>query len=291
MARVSLAGAKQLGIALAWILLFAVVGGLVTVGISAAVPGWGGQRWFVVRTGLCEVIGFGVATWLVGRQLNKQSWQRMGWGKGGEGEPRRLGVSLLRGAALGALMAALAVALAFVLDRASVRVTGDWSAWPGVALPLALGLVLAALGEELAFRGYPLRRLADAVGPVPAMVLLAALFGLAHSRNPNATLLSVVNVGLAAIWLSFAFFSSGGMALAWGAHFGWNAGLALLFDAPVSGYQFQVPVVEYTPGAHPWVDGGAFGPEGGIVSTIALVVGTLVIISRGGRLKQPALAA
>ena len=282
MARVSFEGVKRLGIALAWILLFFVIGVLITVGISAVIPGWGGQRWFVARAGLFEVMGFGVATYVVGRLLNRQTWARMGWHR--DALPR-----LLRGTGLGGLMAAFAIALAFVIDRATVRITGDWTAWPSVALPLLVGLVLAALGEELAFRGYPLRRLADAVGPVPAMLVLAVAFGLAHAGNPNATVLSIVNVALAAIWLSFAFFSAGGMALAWGAHFGWNAGLAILFDAPVSGYSFKVPVVEYTPGAHPWVDGGAFGPEGGIVTTIALIAGTLAIIGRGGRLKQPRL--
>src|SRR5438445_583297 len=122
-------------------------------------------------------------------------------------------------------------------------------------------------------------------GAPPAMLILALLFGIAHARNPSATVFSTVNVALAAVWLSFAFFSAGGMALAWGLHFGWNAGLAILFDAPVSGYAFQVPVVEYTPGGHAWVDGGPFGPEGGIVTTIVLIAGTLAVI--GARVKQP----
>ena len=85
--------------------------------------------------------------------------------------------------------------------------------------------------------------------------------------------------------LAVAFFSYGGMGYAWGLHFGWNAGLALLFDAPVSGYRFQVPAVEYSPGRHAWVDGGAFGPEGGIVATIVLTAGTLAVI--GSRFTQP----
>jgi hypothetical protein len=75
------------------------------------------------------------------------------------------------------------------------------------------------------------------------------------------------------------------MALAWGLHFGWNAGLALAFDAPVSGYVFRVPAIEYEPGAHAWVDGGTFGPEGGIVGTIVLIAGILAVIGR--RVKQP----
>jgi membrane protease YdiL (CAAX protease family) len=281
MARVSFEDVKRVGIALAWILLYAAIGLGITIGIAELVPWWGGQRWFVFRTGAFEVIGFLVATIVVGKLLNKYSWDRMGW----HTQPGGVMPRVLRGVGLGALMAMLAIGLAFVLDRATVRITGDWSAWPRVVLPLAVGLVLAALGEELMFRGYPLRRLADAIGAPAAMVILALLFSIAHAKNPNATFFSTVNVALAAIWLSFAFFSAGGMALAWGLHFGWNAGLAILFDAPVSGYAFRVPAIEYTPGSHPWVDGGAFGPEGGIVTTIVLIAGTVAVI--GARVKQP----
>jgi len=281
MARVSFADVKRVGIALAWLLLYAAIGLGVTIGISALVPGLGGPTWYVFRNGAYEVIGFLVATVVVGHLLNKYSWDGMGW----HAQPGGLMPRLFRGIGLGALMAMLAIGLAFVIDRATVHYTGDWSLWPRVVPPLALGLVLAALGEELMFRGYPLRRLADAIGPLPAMLILAVLFGLAHAKNDNATFFSTVNVALAAVWLSFAFFSTGGMALAWGLHFGWNAGLAILFDAPVSGYEFQVPVVEYTPGRHPWVDGGPFGPEAGIVTTIVLFAGTLAVI--GTRWKQP----
>jgi len=193
---------------------------------------------------------------------------------------------LLRGVGLGALMAALAVGLAFVIDHTTVHLTGNWGIWPQVALPIMVGLVLAALAEELMFRGYPMRRLADAIGAPAAIAVFALLFGLAHAGNPNATPFSTVNVALAAVWLSFAFFSTGGMALAWGLHFGWNAGLSMLFDAPVSGFKFvDVPGVDYLSGRHIWVDGGAFGPEGGIVTTIVMIAGTLAVI--GARVKQP----
>ena len=283
MARVSFADVKRIGIALAWIILFAAIAIGVTIGIAEVVPGWGGRVWFVARTGVYEVVGFGLATWVVGRWLNKHSWAQLGWRR--EAFPKAFA-----GAGLGALMAVVAIGLAVVLDGARVHVTGDWSVWPRVALPLALGLVFAALGEELGFRGYPLRRLANAIGVLPAMLLLALLFGLAHARNPSATVFSTVNVALAAIWLSFAFFSAGGMPFAWGAHFGWNAGLAILFDAPVSGYTFQVPVVEYTPGSRAWVDGGAFGPEGGVVATIALAVGIVYLLTRTGGFAEQAAA-
>lgn len=283
MARVSFAAVKGAGISLAWLLLFVVIGAAVTIGVSMLVPGWGGRRWFLARNGAYEVIGFGLATVVVGRLLNKYSWERMGW----RADPTHGGIvlRLLRGVGLGAVMAAIAVALAFVFDKAQVRILFDWGFWLSVSLPLAVGLVLAALGEELIFRGYPLRRLADGVGALPAMLVIALGFALAHAGNANFTTLALLNIFLAGVWLSFAFFSTGGMLLAWAAHFGWNAALALGFDAPVSGYKFEVPMVEYTPGNHAWVDGGAFGPEGGIVTTIVLVAGTLAVI--GKRVKQP----
>jgi len=283
MARVSFAGLKQLGIALAWLVLFAVISVGVIIGLAEVVPGWGGSTWFLARNGIFGVIGFGVATIVVGRLLNKRSWYEMGW------RPRT-GASFAHGLALGAAMATLAILLAVMLG-ARVSFTGDWNVWAGIALPLIVGLVFAALGEELAFRGYPLQRLADAVGVIPAMLVVAVLFGLAHTGNDNATTFAIINISLAAIWLSLAFFSTGGMGLAWGAHLGWNAGLAVLFDAPVSGFEFQVPVVEYTPGNHAWVDGGAFGPEGGVVTTIVLIAGTLYLLTRRALFSAPELGS
>ncbi len=257
-----------------------MIGVVITIGLSRLVPGWGGRDWFLVRNGAYELIGFAAATVVVGRLIDQHSWEQLGWRSDG-----RLALRLARGMGIGALMAALAIGLALALDGATVTLTHDGSRWLGVALPLVIGLLCLALAEELMFRGYPLRRLADAIGPAPALLVISIGFAAAHAGNPDIGRIALANIWLAGVWLSVAFFSTGGMALAWGLHFGWNAGLALLFDAPVSGYAFNVPAVEYAPGAHRWMDGGAFGPEGGAVTTIVMIAGTLAII--GARWKQP----
>jgi hypothetical protein len=274
--------AKRLGIALAWVVAFGAVAiaGSALLNVLNPVPTT--SPWWLAANSGGQAIAFLLATWLVGLRLNKHSWDQMGWHTGG-GE--RLWGRIRRGVGLGVVMAALAIGLSFIGSRATVHLTGDWQRWLVLAPPLAAGLVVAALTEELAFRGYPMRRFADAVGPWAAIILLSVPFGLLHLQNPNATVFSSVNVVLAGVWLSFAFFSYGGMGYAWGLHFGWNAALALLFDAPVSGYRFQVPAVDYSPGTRAWVDGGAFGPEGGIVATIVLIAGTLAVI--GSRFTQP----
>lgn len=283
MARVSFEGVKQVLIAVAWVMAFAAVGIAISVVLNSVLAVHQSSPWWLAATSAGQAIGFVAATALVGWKLNKYSWDRMGWRRWGGGAD--LGVSFPGGVILGVVMAAIAIGLASVASGARVRLTGDWFRWPAIALPLGVGLLCAALTEELLFRGYPLRRLADAVGPWMAMALLVVPFGLAHIGNPNAGAFGIINVMLAGVWLSFAFFSAGGMAYAWGLHFGWNAGLAMIFDAPVSGYRWQVPAVEYFAGARPWVDGGAFGPEAGLVATIVLIAGTLAVL--GSRFTQP----
>jgi CAAX protease family protein len=276
---------KATGVAVAWIVAFALVGVTAGWGLSQ-VPLHPDPRWSLVWSSLPWATGFGLATWLVGRALERRSWAALGW------RPQTgLPVALCGGTVVGAVMAACAVGLAVVAGRAGVTVTGDWSGWGAAALPLVVGFLIAALAEELVFRGYPLRRLADAVGPVPATALGAVGFGLLHLGNPGATGFSTVNVALAGVWLACAFFSPGAMPLAWGAHFGWNATLALGFEAPVSGYAFPIPAVAYHAGAHGWVDGGAFGPEGGIVATVVMLAGTAALVAWSRRVPAAEPAA
>jgi hypothetical protein len=272
--------AKRAALAVAWIALYAGVGLALWWVLWRLNPLAAHSPWRDATVWLSGCAAFLFATWLVGIRLAKQTWDHWGW-HAREGLAR----PWLTGVGLGLLMAALAVALAFVASRATVRLTGDWPRYLTVATPLAATLAGAALLEELWFRGYPLRRLANATGPWAALTVVSLGFAAAHLRNPELGAIGLLNIALAGVWLSFAFFSPAAMPLAWGLHFGWNAGLGLVFDAPVSGWRLRVPGVEYTPGKLAWVDGGLFGPEGGVVATIVLIAGTLAVL--GGRFKQP----
>src|SRR2546428_2422933 len=129
-------------------------------------------------------------------------------------------------------MASVAVGLAVAAGRAAVTARGGWPAWSAAALPLGAGFLLAALTEELMFRGYPLRRLANAVGAGPATALGALGFGLAHLGNPGATAFSTLNVALAGVWLARAVFFPGGLPPRGGAPFRREAAPAVGVPAP-----------------------------------------------------------
>ena len=51
-------------------------------------------------------------------------------------------------------------------------------------------IAVLALGVEVAFRGYPYRRLIAAIGPVWATIVLSVVYGIAATTNPESTLLS-----------------------------------------------------------------------------------------------------
>lgn len=62
--------------------------------------------------------------------------------------------------------------------------------------------LLIAIGEEVMFRGLLLRRALERIGPVPAMLLSAVLFGMMHLANG----LTGAGMGGAAQQALFAFF-------------------------------------------------------------------------------------
>lgn len=200
---------------------------------------------------------------------------RLGWASWRMiGVPRlRVGLrALVAGAGIGALMALCALSIAGLVGSAEVSFTGEpIAALLKAIVRLGFVLLLAALSEELLFRGYPLARLSQTVGKVGGSLILAVAFALAHLWNPDVSGMGLVNIGLAALVLSAAFFTPGGLAAAWGVHWGWNAGLGLLADAPVSGIRFELPVLEFAPGGPVWLTGGWFGPEGGLAATLALL--------------------
>jgi CAAX protease family protein len=207
--------------------------------------------------------------------LGRTSWQELGW-HGGMADARSLGGGLVLGVAMGGVTVLLVVGLggaglAFTGESLALYLKDAW-VW-GVAL------VVAGLSEELWFRGYPLARLAGAAGKVWASVVLSAGFAALHLLNPSVSPLGVLNIGLASLVLSAAFLSPGGLPFAWGLHTGWNAGLGLLADAPVSGIEMHMAGVEFSPGSRGWFTGGSFGPEGGIAATIVMGA-TLIWLAR-----------
>jgi membrane protease YdiL (CAAX protease family) len=235
-----------------------------------------------IVAGICQLLGFALATWLVGFRALRLRRADLRWFT-----PRAGARGLALGLAVGAAAAAVAL-LASVLLAGSHWSRDDGGVGEYLAQVVKTSLVLApaALSEEIMFRGIPLVLLAAAIGRGTALVVVAGLvFALFHAINPGITPLGLGNIALAGIFLGVAFYAPGGLWTAFGAHLGWNATLAAL-DAPVSGLPFSIPFIDYRAGEPVWLSGGRFGPEGGLLATGAITA-ALLVIARWARSDHP----
>ncbi len=179
---------------------------------------------------------------------------------------RNLAVGVLGG--IGAALVVLVLPLLFrVADLEPVP--NEQFRWPS-ALFVSIVLLFGAVGEEMLFRGYMFQVLVKAIGPFATILPMSVLFGLAHSDNLNFSWLALLNTVLWGIVLGYAFLLSGDLWLPIGLHFGWNWTLPWFganlsgFTMGVTGYYMHWKVGEL------W-SGGAYGPEGGLLTSVTVV--------------------
>lgn len=198
------------------------------------------------------------------------------------------GGDFAKGAGLAAII--LAAIFAFSLATNSIRVEGFARPAPegaGVTTYL-LGAVFAFLMvgvyEELMFRGYILQRLNERAGRIASIVASSVMFALLHAANPGADAFGIFNTTIIAVILCVLYFRTRSLWMPIGFHFAWNFFLGHVYSLPVSGMPVygMLKVVEIDPDSR--LTGGSYGPEAGLVCTIALVAwGAWLIWRRAAR--------
>ncbi len=190
------------------------------------------------------------------------------------------GGEALRDAALGIGFGVAAVSVVVGVVALAGRVRLEYAGAHSAALLLSLwALVAAAMVEEVTFRGYPLHRLMEAVGTPVAVAITSCLFGLAHLRNPHASLWGAVNTAEIGVLLALAYVRTRSLWLPWGIHFGWNVALGLGYGLVVSGYsEFSVLVIGSAQGPR-WLTGGEYGIEASATATAIIAVAILVLVA------------
>lgn len=195
-----------------------------------------------------------------------------------QGLPRRQGWR--REAGLGAAVGwslALVCVLALVVDGgiAVVLILQPY-AWGWLLVDL-LFFALAAMAEEVAFRGYGFQRFVDAVGPLGASLGFAAYYAIVQALLPGANHASIA-VSLAfSLVLSAAYLRTRALWVSWGLNFAWKASRALIFGLAVSGIGSFSPVVQGDPMGPFWVTGGGYGLDGSWFAFFVLLAAIPVV--------------
>ena len=186
-----------------------------------------------------------------------------------------LDAPVARSIVVGFLLGAALISLAVLVLALGGLTTFQWRMNGAMLQAAVMQFVLfavAALHEEVAFRGYPFQRLIESIGPMPAVIVLGALFAVPHIGNPNSSLFSAFNTAGAGALLAAAYLLTRSLWFVWGIHWGWNFVLAVVYGLSVSGFDTDGPVDGMVKGPQ-WLTGGAYGVEGGASGTIAIAVG------------------
>ncbi len=177
------------------------------------------------------------------------------------------------GLLVGAVMMTVVVGLLVGFGLYDVTGPRASSAWGMISVAIFSGSM-----EELVFRAIILRLLMRAFGAWWALAISAALFGLMHLGNDNATLTAAFAITIEAGLMLAAFYMlTGRLWMSVGVHAAWNFAQGWIWGARVSGIEVKESLYLSGPkaGAPEWLSGGAFGPE---ASVPAMVVGTGVAI-------------
>jgi Predicted metal-dependent membrane protease len=213
--------------------------------------------------------------WLCGKYLEKLPFKELGASFSG-----LWFVNLLLGLVIGAVTLMIAVGLSMIF--ASTRFVSAEFATNDILYSLAVSgavFFIGAAAEEALFRGYILQTFARSNLAWFAIILTALFFGIVHLGNPGAGPLSSLNTALAGIWFGVAYLKTRDLWFVTGLHFIWNWMQGSVFGIEVSGLTKIVthPVLKEIETGPTWIGGGNYGLEGGIVTTIAIIISTVAI--------------
>ncbi|ERI91646.1 CAAX amino terminal protease family protein [Clostridiales bacterium oral taxon 876 str. F0540] len=138
--------------------------------------------------------------------------------------------------------------------------------------------ILVGFKEELLSRGYSITALNQMKRPWLSILISSLMFSALHLLNPNVKALGLINIVFVGILFGYMFVKTNNLWMPIGYHITWNYFQGNVFGFAVSGNEahgiYNINVLKDN-----ILTGGAFGPEAGILTTIVIAIGILVVWS------------
>ncbi|MEI3607344.1 CPBP family intramembrane glutamic endopeptidase [Pseudogracilibacillus sp. SE30717A] len=133
--------------------------------------------------------------------------------------------------------------------------------------------ILVGFFEEMFFRGYVMKTMMERGNNKWLIYIVSALiFSIAHATNPNVSIFGLINIVLVGLLFAYMFDVTRSLLLPIGFHITWNFFQGNVFGFAVSGTApYGMYKIEMT-STNDLFTGGAFGPEGGALATILILL-------------------
>lgn len=228
-----------------------------------------------------------ISVWIAGRFIDRRKFRSFGFSLS-----RSWWTDLAFGLGLGTLLMAVIFLVEWTVGWIEIQgiqlnLVNGQSLLTTVLIPLLLFIVIGFY-EELFNRGYLIKNISESLtgsifspryAVLTAFMINAVVFALLHLSNPNSSIRTALNISLAGLFLGSAYLFTGELAIPIGLHISWNFFQGVVFGFPVSGAAFSsLSLFKITQlGPDLWT-GGQFGPEGGLLGTLVMLLGTGLII-------------
>ena len=135
--------------------------------------------------------------------------------------------------------------------------------------------LVAAMIEEVMFRGYILNNLMEYGNKYVALLISSVLFALIHGLNPNLSIIAMVNLAIAGVVLGITYIYTKNIWYPVFLHVSWNYFQGPIYGFEVSGTEAKSIIMQEVSG-NELITGGSFGFEGSIILTVLMIVMIIV---------------
>lgn len=186
---------------------------------------------------------------------------------------KEFGLGLFLGGASMAIIFIILLLMGQISLKSSLLIP-DFSIY---SLTFLIMFILVGFSEEIFFRGYVMKTMEERHNSKWLVYVMSALiFSLFHGMNPNVSVFGLINIGLVGLLFSYMYDATKSLWMPIGYHITWNYFQGNVFGFPVSGTDPHGLYQITTDGSAKLFTGGSFGPEGGLIATILIILGVFV---------------
>jgi len=222
-----------------------------------------GIKFIVELSGLIFVLGI---TWIFRRYIDNKSFVSMGYSIKGR----------LKDCIYGILTGFVLISIGFlVLYYAGFLEVTNAVFNAELVVGSFFFFLVAAMIEEVIFRGYVLNNLMEYGNKYVALLISSVLFALIHGMNPNLTIIAMVNLAIAGGVLGISYIYTRNIWFPVFLHVSWNYFQGPIYGFEVSGNQ-TMSVITQNINGNELITGGDFGFEGSVILTFLMIIMIIV---------------